>query len=96
MKNLSTYDKATLALNHVTDEDELIRLNRYINARIKELLSAKSAAVKMTLNPGDTVQWTGKKGTQHGTVVAIKRKYAHVDVGTGTWRVPLGMLQIAA
>ena len=74
------------------DEQDLILLNKEIIYRLKRVRAAKSRAMKMSLNEGDTVKWTGRKGTQRGTVVSIKRKYAHVDVGTGTWRVPMNIL----
>lgn len=73
-------------------EKDLIALNRAVLAQLKRERSAKTKAMKMSLNEGDTVRWTGRKGSQHGTVVSIKRKYAHVDVGSGTWRVPMNML----
>ncbi len=74
-------------------EKDLIDLNRAVIAQLKRSRAAKSKAVKMTLNEGDTVRWSGRKGPQRGTVVSIKRKYAHVDVGNGTWRVPMNMLK---
>ena len=74
-------------------EKELIELNRAVLAQLKRERAAKTKAMKMTLNEGDTVRWTGRKGSQRGTVVSIKRKYAYVDVGTGTWRVPMNMLK---
>tara|TARA_B100000131_G_scaffold268081_1_gene266671 strand:- start:2603 stop:2869 length:267 start_codon:yes stop_codon:yes gene_type:complete len=73
-------------------EKELINLNRAVVEQLKRERAAKAKAMKMTLNEGDTVRWTGRKGNQHGTVVSIKRKFAHVDVGNGTWRVPMSML----
>ena len=74
-------------------ENDLIDLNRAVIAQLKRSRAAKSKAVKMTLNEGDTVRWSGRKGPQRGTVVSIKRKFAHVDVGNGTWRVPMNMLK---
>lgn len=74
-------------------EKELTALNAHVIKQLKRVRAAKVKAMKMTLNEGDTVRWTGRKGNQHGTVVSIKRKYAHVDVGTGTWRVPMSMLK---
>ncbi len=74
-------------------EKELTTLNAHVIKQLKRVRAAKVKAMKMTLNEGDTVRWTGRKGNQHGTVVSIKRKYAHVDVGTGTWRVPMSMLK---
>ncbi len=76
-------------------EKDLIDLNRAVIAQLKRSRAAKSRAVKMTLNEGDAVRWTGRKGPQRGTVVSIKRKYAHVDVGAGIWRVPMNMLKKA-
>jgi len=74
-------------------EKDLLELNRAVLAQLKRERSAKTRAMKMSLNEGDTVRWTGRKGTQRGTVVAIKRKFAHIDVGNGTWRVPMNMLK---
>ncbi len=74
-------------------ENDLIDLNRAVIAQLKRSRAAKSKSVKMTLNEGDTVRWSGRKGPQRGTVVSIKRKFAHVDVGNGTWRVPMNMLK---
>ena len=75
------------------DEQDLILLNGYIVDQLKRVRAAKSSAMKMSLSEGDKVTWTGRKGTKRGTVVSIKRKFAHVDVGTGTWRVPMNMLK---
>ncbi len=89
------FDNATHAILNITDEKELQQLNQYAIERIKMIRAAKAKAVKMSLNEGDTVTWTGRKGLQKGTVVSIKRKFAHVDVGHGTWRVPMNMLKKA-
>jgi hypothetical protein len=75
------------------EETDLRMLNNAVLNELKRIRAAKSKAVKMTLNEGDQVMWSGRKGMQRGTVVSIKRKYAHVDVGTGTWRVPMNMLK---
>ena len=74
-------------------EKELIELNRAVLTQLKFERAAKTKAMKMSLNEGDTVRWSGRKGNQHGTVVSLKRKYAHVDVGTGTWPLPMNMLK---
>ena len=74
------------------DEKQLIELNGAIRNHLKFLRAAKAKAIKMSLKEGDTVHWSGKEGLQRGTVVSIKRKFAHVDVGAGTWRVPMSML----
>ena len=74
-------------------EKDLLDLNRAVVSELKRARAAKTKVIKMTLNEGDTVRWTGRKGPQRGTVVSIKRKYAHVDVGAGIWRVPMNMLK---
>ncbi len=81
-------------LNNLTNlsEQELIDLNKAVIGQLRVVRSAQTRAMKISLNEGDTVKWTGRKGSQRGTVVSIKRKFAHVDVGTGTWRVPMNML----
>ena len=75
------------------EETELIELNNAVIKTLRKVRAAKSKAMKMSLNEGDKVKSTGRKGLQHVTVVAIKRKFAHIDVGTGTWRVPMSMLE---
>tara|TARA_B100000131_G_scaffold263311_1_gene260087 strand:+ start:649 stop:939 length:291 start_codon:yes stop_codon:yes gene_type:complete len=75
-------------------EAELVTLNSAVCAQIKRCRAAQSRAMKMTLNEGDTVRWSGKKGVQTGTVTSIKRKFAHVNVTGQTWRVPMNMLHI--
>ena len=74
-------------------EKDLLDLNRAVVSELKRARAAKTKVIKMTLNEGDTVRWSGRKGPQRGTVVSIKRKYAHVDVGAGIWRVPMNMLK---
>ena len=76
------------------EETELIELNSAVIKTLRKVRAAKSKAMKMSLNEGDKVKWSGSKGHQQGTVVSIKRKFAHIDVGTGTWRVPMNMLEI--
>ena len=90
----SEYDKATDHIRNVTDEKELQQLNRYVIERLKMVRAARTRAVKTSLSEGSKVTWRGRSGVQHGTVVSIKRKYAHVEVGTGTWRVPMNMLTV--
>ena len=73
-------------------EKELIALNDHVIKQLKRVRAAKVKAMKASLNEGDTVRWIGRSGPQRGKVTSIKRKFAHVDVGTGTWRVPMSML----
>ena len=76
------------------NEQQLIALNKAVIGKLRRVRAAQSKAVKMSLNEGDTVKWNGKKGPQRGTVVSIKRKFAHVDTGPGIWRVPMNMLTV--
>ncbi len=74
------------------NEQQLLSLNAAVVRNLKRVRAAQAKAMKLSLNEGDTVKWRGKKGPQRGTVVAIKRKFAHVDVGNVVWRVPMNML----
>lgn len=78
------------------DENQLTELNAAVVNHINFLRKAKARAMKASLNEGDKVQWVGKAGFKEGTVVAIKRKFAHVVAkdASGTWRVPMNMLTI--
>jgi len=76
------------------DESELLELNTQVIFHLRRSRSAKSKAMKMSLNEGDKVRWSGKRGLQMGTVVSIKRKFAHIETVTGRWRVPMSMLEV--
>ena len=79
-------------LNHL-DLDQLVELNEIVVGKIRGRRAVKARAVAATLSEGDTVGWHGKKGHQQGEVLAIKRKYAHVQSGGYLWRVPMNMLK---
>ena len=74
-------------------EKDLINLNQAVISQLNRQRAAKAKAMKMSLNEGDRVSWTGRNGHQQGVVVSIKRKFAHIDVGRGTWRVPMSILK---
>ena len=74
-------------------EKDLINLNQAVISQLNRQRAAKAKAMKMSLNEGDRVSWTGRNGRQQGVVVSIKRKFAHIDTGPGTWRVPMSMLR---
>ena len=76
------------------DETELLELNSQVIFHLRRTRAAKSKAIKMSLNEGDKVRWSGKRGLQMGTVVSIKRKFAHIETPTGRWRVPMNMLEV--
>ena len=90
----SEFSKAQAAIFHINDEQELHQLNKNVIERIKMLRAAKSKAVKASLTEGAKVTWVGRRGAQSGVVVSIKRKFAHIDSGSSTWRVPMNMLTV--
>ena len=79
-------------LNHL-DVDQLLELNDIIVGKIRSRRAAQVRAAKASLSEGDLVAWHGKEGHQQGNVVAIKRKFAHVDASGNLWRVPMHMLK---
>ena len=76
------------------DEAELITLNSEVIKTLRKVRAVKAKAMKMSLNEGDKVRWSGSRGPKVGTVVAVKRKFAHVETSTGRWRVPMNILEI--
>jgi hypothetical protein len=71
-------------------------LNSMIEA-IKWNRAQLARSVKYTLKPGIRVRFNSQKmgGVIDGTVKDVKVKYATVDTGRGTWRVPINMLETA-
>lgn len=76
------------------DEAELIALNSEVIKTLRKVRSVKAKAMKMSLSEGDKVRWNGSSGLRMGTVVSVKRKFAHVETSTGRWRVPMNILEI--
>lgn len=67
-------------------------LNELIMA-IKFARSQLLKEVKGSIKVGGTVQYNGRNGLTRGTVVKIARKFATVNVGLTSWRVPMNMLE---
>lgn len=67
-------------------------LNELIMA-IKFARSQLLKEVKGSIKVGSTVQYNGRNGLTRGTVVKIARKFATVNVGLISWRVPMNMLE---
>lgn len=67
-------------------------LNELIMA-IKFARSQLLKEVKGSIKVGSTVQYNGRNGLTRGTVVKIARKFATVNVGLTSWRVPMNMLE---
>lgn len=89
-KEMST---ALSAIYNLNSEEELIALNRTVCDRLKTIRARQAHVVKASLNEGDEVTWTGRKGTQRGSVTKVMRKFARVSTSGGTWRVPMNMLR---
>ncbi len=53
-------------------------------------------SVKMSVRPGDHVEFTStKRGmTMQGTVTKVAIKYITVNTNAGLWRVPANMLRV--
>ena len=79
-------------------EDELVTLNTALIHELKHKRREKSQAARNLFQKGDRVSFgdvsaNGKRSYKEGTVHAIKRTRAQVQVGDTVWTVPLNMLQ---
>ena len=75
------------------DLQEMLELNKYLVGLIKAKRSDAARRMKRSLFIGSKVSFEDNDGqTQSGQVIKIMRKYAQVDVGHFTWRVPLTAL----
>ena len=73
--------------------DELLFLNNHICGLIKSKRAQASRQAKRGLFAGTKVSFEDNDGrTLTGTVIKTMRKYAKVDVGHCTWRVPMHAL----
>ena len=74
---------------------DMLEINKFLVGRIKHQRNVRSSQMKLMLCVGNVVSFTGNSGkTLNGKVVAIKRKFAHVDVGPNIWRVPMNTLTV--
>ena len=73
--------------------NELIKL---IKAQRAIINSAENEFAKAKFSVGDSVAFTCKKrGTIVGNITKVKLKRANVMTTTGSWDVPLTMLEVA-
>ena len=73
--------------------EELMFLNSEVVKQIKVQRSLAAQNMKRTLFVGTKVSFTDNDGrTLTGRVIKTMRKYAKVDVGHCTWRVPMHAL----
>lgn len=87
MNTVREIKSAILSTNLTNDDlNELVMAIRFARSQlVKE--------VKGSIKVGGTVQYNGRNGLTRGTVVKIARKFATVNVGLTSWRVPMNMLE---
>jgi hypothetical protein len=87
---VSQHQKLTI---NKMDLEELRTLNSAVVQRIKWLRSEEAARMKRRLCFGCEVQFEDNDGKMiTGYVLKTMRKYAQVEVGKQTWRVPMHRL----
>jgi hypothetical protein len=79
------------------NEDELIELNQFIVSRIKHQQNEEARRMKRQLFIGSKVSFRDNDGRMaEGKVVKVMRKFAKIDTGDATWRVPINLLNKVA
>tara|TARA_Y100000817_G_C16561834_1_gene413536 strand:- start:188 stop:472 length:285 start_codon:yes stop_codon:yes gene_type:complete len=79
------------------NEQELIELNQFVIGRIKHERNNQARAMKRQLFIGSKVSFRDNDGRMaEGKVVKIMRKFAKIDTGDATWRVPINLLNKVA
>ncbi len=75
------------------DLQEMLELNKHLVGLIKAKRAVQAKRMKRSLFIGSKVSFEDNDGQkQTGQIIKIMRKYAKVDVGHFTWRVPLTAL----
>ena len=73
--------------------DDMLKLNKFLVGHIKARRAVEAKRMKRSLFIGSKVSFEDNDGQkQTGQIIKIMRKYAKVDVGHFTWRVPLTAL----
>ena len=73
--------------------DDMLELNKFLVGRIKAKRAVEAKRMKRQLFVGTRVSFEDNDGqTLTGRIIKVMRKYAKVDVGHCTWRVPLTAL----
>jgi hypothetical protein len=80
------------------NEADLVRLNNALVHELKHKRRQLNRDARNLFRKGDQVSFgdvsaNGKRSYKEGTVHAIKRTRAQVQVGDTVWTVPLNMLQ---
>ena len=90
MEEVSAHHKNVISKMNL---EEMLTLNRFLVSRIKAKRAVEAKRMKRQLFVGTRVSFEDNDGKKlNGHVIKIMRKYAQVDVGHFTWRVPLTAL----
>ena len=75
------------------DLQEMLELNKHLVGLIKAKRAVEAKRMKRQLFVGTRVSFEDNDGQNlTGRIIKVMRKYAQVDVGHCTWRVPLTAL----
>ncbi len=73
--------------------EELLELNSFVVGRIKHEQNVKARLLKRQLFIGNLVSFEDNDGKEvTGSITKVMRKFAQVQVGRVTWRVPISHL----
>jgi len=90
MEEVSQHQKNTISK---MDLEEMLMLNKFLVGRIKWKRSEEASRMKRRLSFGCEVQFEDNDGkVVTGYILKTMRKYAQVEVGNQTWRVPMHRL----
>tara|TARA_B100000700_G_scaffold313925_1_gene399728 strand:- start:774 stop:1061 length:288 start_codon:yes stop_codon:yes gene_type:complete len=88
-----------LAINQLMEDvkllnsEELLELNQFIVGRFKHERDNQARSMKRQLFIGSKVSFRDNDGRMtEGKVTKIMRKFAKIDTGDATWRVPINLL----
>jgi hypothetical protein len=90
MEEVSLHQKNVISKMNL---EEMLALNSFLVGRIKAKRAVEAKRMKRQLFAGTRVSFEDNDGqTLTGLISKVMRKYAQVDVGHCTWRVPLTAL----
>tara|TARA_B100000287_G_C20345323_1_gene667534 strand:+ start:387 stop:665 length:279 start_codon:yes stop_codon:yes gene_type:complete len=73
--------------------EQLMELNSFVVGRIKHERNVKARLLKRQLFIGNLVSFEDNDGKEvTGSITKVMRKFAQVQVGRVTWRVPISHL----
>ena len=90
MEEVSLHQKNTISKMNL---EEMMALNSFLVEHIKAKRALEAKRMKRQLFVGTKVSFEDNDGfTVHGKITKVMRKFAQVDTGPVTWRVPLNAL----